>query len=158
MSLVWISESVMRELCTEADRAYPLETGGVLAGYVADNGEPVVRAVVGPGPEAVHNRHRFTPDHAWQCRQLDILFAESSGASTYVGDWHTHPDGLPQMSWLDRRTLRSIARHRDAGVARPLMLIGGGSIGEWDWVGHRYRGARLFGLLSESDEVETRTF
>lgn len=89
-------------------RVYPLETGGALTEYIAENGEPVVQHIVGPRPSAQHKRHRFRPDHDWQRRRLDEIFETSSGRAVYLGDWHTHPDGSPRMSWLDRRTLRGI--------------------------------------------------
>lgn len=158
MSSIWISEAALNDLTEEADRTYPLETGGVLAGYFAENGEPVVLAAIGPGPMANHRRYRFTPDHAWQCRQLDLLFEQSSGTYVYLGDWHTHPDGSPQMSWLDRRTLRAIARHPHARTPHPLMLIGGRSTNCWDWTCHQYRGERLLGFITDRAERHIRTF
>jgi integrative and conjugative element protein (TIGR02256 family) len=133
-------------MAEEANRRYPLETGGILTGYFSDRGEPVVYAIVGPGPAAVHRPLRFTPDHVWQCRELDTLFEKSGGQWTYMGDWHTHPNGVPHMSWLDRRTLQSIAKHPDAKVRRPLMVIGGGKDGNWTWLAHQYSHDRLLGF------------
>lgn len=115
----------------DADLAYPLETGGILVGYVAASGEPVVHAVIGAGPKARHAPARFEPDHVWQCEQLDSLFTRSSGQWVYLGDWHTHPDGQPKMSRLDRRTLRRIAEHPEVSITRPLMLIVAGRPSAW---------------------------
>lgn len=129
----------------DADMAYPLETGGVLVGYVAASGEPVAHAVIGAGPKARHAPARFEPDHLWQCEQLDALFTGSSGQWVYLGDWHTHPDGQPKMSRLDRRTLRRIATHSEAGITRPLMLIVAGSSGAW--MPAVYRGTAVSGLI-----------
>jgi integrative and conjugative element protein (TIGR02256 family) len=158
MSQLWIESSAFGEMLDEALRAYPLETGGVLTGYIAENGEPVVHHIVGPGPDAQHKRHRFQPDHDWQCRQLDEIFETSTVRAVYLGDWHTHPDGSPRMSWLDRRTLRGIARHREAELARPLMLIGAGAADKWTWQAHRYSGDRIAGLDISFDELELRSF
>jgi len=157
-SFFWISNSAFRNLTNEADRAYPFETGGVLVGYVAVTGEPVIFEAIGPGPKAIHRRTRFNPDHAWQCEQLNALFERSSGRWTYLGDWHTHPNGSPRMSWLDHRTLHSIAIHPQAQMPRPLMLIGGGAAQSWDWEGHLYLTPRLFGLLTECEEIAPRIF
>jgi len=158
MTELWLGSRAHLELEDEAKRFHPLETGGILVGYFSDHGTPVVYAVVGPGPGAVHRRLRFTPDHAWQCHQLDMLFEQSDGLWTYIGDWHTHPDGVPQMSWLDRRTLRSIAKHPDARTPRPVMLIGGGRGGDWRWLAHQYCSDRLLGLSATSDTLEVRIF
>lgn len=158
MTRIWISRSASAALQEEADRAYPNETGGVLAGYRADNNEIVVFAAVGPGPNAVHCSHGFTPDHAWQCSQLDILFRDTSGEWVYIGDWHTHPNGVPRMSWIDKRTLRRIAKYPHANAAHPMMLIGGGMPNRWHWMAHKYLGDKLFGLLIESNADELHIF
>jgi integrative and conjugative element protein (TIGR02256 family) len=149
MSDCWINQAVMQSLIAEADRAYPLETGGILVGYVAENGEPVVRDVIGPGPHAIHRRRRFTPDHQWQCKQLDELYDQSSGLLVYLGDWHTHPDGVPWMSWLDQRTLKKIATHSKARLAQPLMVIGGGTRQNWKWCCHQHHEEAFFNLFSK---------
>lgn len=158
MSSVWIEKAAFHCMVEEADRAYPLETGGVLVGYFAESGQPVIFSAIGPGPNADHQRRRFTPDHTWQCDQLDILFEKSSQTWVYIGDWHTHPDGTPRMSWLDQRTLRTIAKYPQSQSAHPLMLIGGGSCGNWDWIGHQYRDDRLLGLITRRNELDPRLF
>lgn len=158
MSKLWVSDAALQDLAAEANRAYPLETGGVIVGYVAENGDPVVFGAVGPGPAAVHRHQRFTPDHEWQCQQLDHIFEKSSETLVYVGDWHTHPDGSSRMSWLDHRTLRAIANHRQAKTSSPLMLIGGGSPEARIWTGHRYHSDRLLGLFTNCDELLLHVF
>lgn len=79
MSQLWIDAPALDEMLDEARRAYPLETGGILVGYVASNNEPVVQHIIGPGPAARHKRQRFHPDHDWQCHRLDDIFEASSG-------------------------------------------------------------------------------
>jgi integrative and conjugative element protein (TIGR02256 family) len=158
MKKIWISESAFQFLREEAGRAYPLETGGVLLGYFATNGEPVVYAAIGPGPAAIHRRTRFTPDHEWQSQQIDNVFESSKEKWTYVGDWHTHPRSSPRMSYLDQRTLKNIAEHTKAWAPYPVMLIGGGAPHDWKWVGHQYRNERLWGLLAGCDERSLHVF
>lgn len=159
MNCVWISQCALAQLTDEANRTYPLETGGVLVGYRSEDHSVVVSDVLGPGPEARHRRHRFEPDHNWQCAQLDRIFQETEGQSVYLGDWHTHPDGVPEMSWLDRRTLRGIAMHTEAKVAYPVMLIGAGSLqGEWNWKCHQFHAERAFGFIVNCVDLAIRPF
>lgn len=143
---MWISHAVMKQIVAEADDKFPKETGGVLVGYQADNGEYVVRACTGPGKGASHRRFWFKPDHEWQCAQLDRIYAESSGEWVYLGDWHTHPRGVPEMSYLDMRTLLRIARHDEAWLECPLMMIGGGQPGMWTWTAHQFVGSGFLSL------------
>jgi len=137
---------------------YPLETGGVLVGYVADNQDVVVRFAIGPGPLAVHRRHRFTPDHAFQCRELDARYAKTQGTEVYVGEWHTHPDGVALLSWLDRRTLACVAQDAGAAIRHPLMMIGAGSPRSWQWGCHQHVDTSLWGTVSRSSERQIREF
>lgn len=158
MSQLWISDKAFRNMVEEANRAYPMETGGVLVGYFAESGELVVFANIGPGPNAVHLKNRFMPDHTWQCEQLEGLFQKSSGTWVYLGDWHTHPDSSPKMSRLDQRTLRSIAKYKQAENPQPLMLIGGYSTPDWDWAGYQYRGNSLVRFWASYKQYSLRLF
>lgn len=120
----WIGESVVEVLRAEADRTFPLETGGVLLGYWVRPGEEVVIVeAVGPGPGAVHRERRFRPDRDYQEAQIARRYHEFGRYHTYLGDWHTHPSEAPRLSRLDRRTLRAIARDRHARAPMPLMAI-----------------------------------
>lgn len=109
---------------TEADRAAPSETGGVLLGYWSAKGDAaVVEHVLGPGPKAKHGRTGFMPDHEYHDEQIARLYREASGEFEYLGDWHTHPGGPASLSATDLSTLKRIARHEAARAPRPLMLL-----------------------------------
>lgn len=158
LSILWIERRAMQEITAEANRSYPNETGGVLVGYVANQNQRVVLEVIGPGPSASHQRTRFEPDHSWQCGQLDIIYAQSSGGLSYLGDWHTHPSGVPRMSRLDRRTLRTISRHFAGQAFRPIMLIGGGNADNWNWASYQFSDDRFWGMSIQCLELAVRLF
>lgn len=146
MSRCWISTSDLGQIVAEAERAWSDETGGILMGYVDAAGTPVVTDVIGPGPAATHAPTGFVPDSPWQQRQVDVVYERSGRRYTYLGDWHTHPGGVPFPSWRDLRTLRRIATFGPARVAAPVMLIVGGHDGDWEAVAWRWRDRRV-GLL-----------
>lgn len=50
---------------------------------------------------------------------------------TYLGDWHTHPNGSPALSRKDLRTLRRIARHPAARISQPVMAVLAGGPAAW---------------------------
>lgn len=109
-------------MAEEAERHRPDETGGILLGH--RNGlDIVVRDVVGAGPAAVRTATGMRPDHEYQVGAIREAFATSDGAVTYLGDWHSHPDGNTALSDRDRRTLRNIAREQDAFCQEPALLI-----------------------------------
>lgn len=140
--VVWIASAAAAALDAQASAAYPLETGGMLVGY-RNGSSYVVMRVIGPGAQALHSRTRFEPDHDWQSAQLDIHYSQSRGGHRYLGDWHTHPDGVGDLSWLDRRTLARIAAGERTGEEKPLMVVGGGTPGKWAWLAHAYTRRRV---------------
>lgn len=114
-----------------AQQKFPLETGGMLVGYIADDGTPVVTSIIGPGPGATHKRFKFVPDGAFQQSLLEMHYWETNGRETYIGDWHTHPKGSPSLSFLDRKTLARIALTPASDISNPIMVILGGGKESW---------------------------
>lgn len=123
--VVHLDAEALAEMVTEALAKYPLETGGVLLGSTTDDGAAVIHRVIGPGPEAQHRRSSFEPDDAWQQHQLDAVFEREPKINTYLGDWHTHPDGRARPSPTDVRAAQVIADAPDALQPKPLTLIVG---------------------------------
>lgn len=123
MPCVWLSLNIQDDLRREATRMQPKETGGVLAGYLGDNDTIVITHVIGPGTKAVHGHDYFIPDHAFHQKEIARIYADSGSINTYLGDWHSHPDGGNDISKTDRETLRRIATASAARVSAPLMLI-----------------------------------
>lgn len=122
-----------------ANAHYPLETGGMLLGYRSDAGDVVATAIIGPGPKAKHRRFRFAPDHSYQQDILETHFWRTDGTETYLGDWHTHPNGAAALSWLDKRVLARIAQTSSSGNAEPTMAVLAGQEEKWELCAVRYR-------------------
>ncbi|MDO8932347.1 MAG: Mov34/MPN/PAD-1 family protein [Rhodocyclaceae bacterium] len=127
----WIAESAYSEMLQLAKEHCPNETGGMLLGYLANTGSAVVTKIVGPGPNAIHGRFRFTPDGTYQQNKLEERFWATDGRETYLGDWHTHPKSDSTPSSLDKRTLARIALEPLSGTKHPLMAILAGGNGSW---------------------------
>lgn len=118
----FLPQHMLAQMLSEADHRAPLETGGVLLG-VTDAVNVWVDAVVGPGPAARRGTTWFVPDSDYQHRRIAELYEASGRRIAYLGDWHTHPNAPPALSWRDARTLRKIARSVGARQPNPLMLI-----------------------------------
>lgn len=130
----------------------------MLLGYVAPPSDPeqlMIEHALGPGPEAVHERHRFVPDGAWQQQRLGAAYEVSGRITTYLGDWHSHPAGHAIPSRRDHRTARAVARTGSARNRRPLTVIVAPSTvgkedGDWNAVAYRFDGKRLVLVTLES--------
>jgi integrative and conjugative element protein (TIGR02256 family) len=139
---VWIVTAVFHQIIAESAEHAPLETGGMLLGYEGtDAAGTVITALVGHGPLARHARGRFIPDGPWQQEELERIYGESGRVTTYLGDWHSHPNSPPFPSRRDRRTARTVARTRHARAPRPLTVIAGSTAdGEWTVAAHIFVG------------------
>lgn len=124
----------------EGDRQFPYETGGVLLGYLVGD-EAVVTEIVGPGPKAIHRRMSFVPDYDFHASSIAKVYESSGRMNVYLGEWHTHPEGVLRLSGKDRKTLIKVLRYKEARLATPLMvLLAGGA--RWEiaaWSCHCYR-------------------
>lgn len=151
-SHAWLVVDALEDMLDEAAGRAPLETGGVLLGYVSPRGEPehvVVEAVLGPGPRARHSKTQFEPDSRWQEGEIAQRYELSGRITTYLGDWHTHPMGPPLPSRRDRQTARAIAQKKSARMPRPLMLILGFDPEDgWSFVVYRWHRGRLHAIDS----------
>jgi hypothetical protein len=58
----WLPKELLDEMAAEASKWSPLETGGVLMGYISDLNEVAVTAIVHAGPAARRTRTSFLPD------------------------------------------------------------------------------------------------
>jgi integrative and conjugative element protein (TIGR02256 family) len=153
---LWVAAAVIDDLIRESVEAFPLETGGVLMGYQVGS-ETAVRTIIGPGPNAKHSKTTYIPDHEYHEIEVARLYLNSGRRTTYLGDWHSHPNGRLYLSGTDAATLKSIAAHSPARIQRPVMAILAGTadawkIGAWQWMPRRIR------ALSKAVAIEVRTF
>lgn len=144
-AIIWIDQDALASLANEASSLFPLETGGVLLGYMGTDGTIVVTDIVGPGPDAKHAKYRFTPDHQFHEAEIARLYADSGRRIIYLGDWHSHPTAKSgNLSFLDRFTLRRIANFADARISSPIMGILFGEPGQWYMTVHQYDKSRMW--------------
>lgn len=131
LDYIWIAESCLATMHQLAEEKFPLETGGMLIGYIASTSEPVVTSIIGPGSNAKHRCFKFVPDGIYQQSMLEAHFKAADGRETYLGDWHTHPKGTPALSYLDKCTLARIAKEPQSQISQPIMIILGDGKDEW---------------------------
>jgi integrative and conjugative element protein (TIGR02256 family) len=157
--LIWLPRRLHKEIRLLASRTYPNETGGVLVGFDAGNGL-VVTAVVGPGPQATHKHDGLVPDYDFHDAEIKRLYVESGRLHTYLGDWHSHPDGPAMLSTRDKRTLKAIAAYREARAPIPIMGILAGArrrseLTVWRLIPRKLKAGRLFNRYVQMQVIES---
>jgi integrative and conjugative element protein (TIGR02256 family) len=144
---VWIDARLLPEMEADAAEHAPDESGGMLIGYWAENGDAVITTVIPGGPAATRGPTSFAPDGHWQQKRLDEIYSRSGRLHTYLGDWHSHPAGALRPSRRDRATARKIAKASEARSPQPLTLITVEDDGAWRWQVFRYH-RRSFNQLT----------
>jgi len=126
MRMIYILKSLIDSIIEETLVNEPLETGGMLLGYIEQRNYYVVD-LIDSGPEAVHKSNYFLPDGKYQQPILEQKFFKSNGKVTFLGDWHSHPNADSYMSNLDMETLKNISEDEGAQITCPIFIIIGTS-------------------------------
>lgn len=101
---------------------YPNEYGGLLVGRYSDDFKSVfIEETVLP-KEFRSSRFKFERGVKGLKKVLHDFFKQTPSLS-YVGEWHTHPDGTPIPSITDVAALKTIAQHDEVYIENPVLLI-----------------------------------
>ena len=134
---VWLKRSQLFQMVTDAEAHYPNETGGVLMGYMPSTAETVVTNIIIGGQDEIRTAVSFVPDSRYQQGIIEAFYKASGGSFTYIGDWHSHPNGVLALSPTDKSTLRRISKCPEARCKLPVMMVIAGrknwSAGAWLW-------------------------
>ena len=117
-----VNESLIEELVEIGKRYFPKEYGGFLVGYYNETFKTVyiTDSVLPIKYENTSTSFKREPDG------LEEIFKElynKTPSQYYIGEWHTHPNGLPYPSIFDKKALNKIAADRSTSIKNPIMLI-----------------------------------
>jgi integrative and conjugative element protein (TIGR02256 family) len=98
------------------------ETGGWLLGYwAADDAAVVLTHATPPGPRGAPDGVLIS-DEGHSAR-FEEAWERSGGHVTFLGDWHTHPGGVPLPSRADRNAMEQLAENMAFDTPTPLIAI-----------------------------------
>ena len=106
------------------DALQPNETGGLLFGERDDAARTItIDDASGPPPDSTHSPTGFVRGTSGVDDSLKGLgYGSALNRSTYLGDWHSHPNGTAELSPTDRQAVTGL---RDDGAS--LLLIWAGT-------------------------------
>lgn len=94
----------------------------------------VIHEIIGPGPKAEHTRRTFLPDAEWQWHEIARLYNATQGSTTYIGDWHTHPNsGKALLSDLDISAIVDVLTDPKSQTDAVIVIILCGGRRVWRW-------------------------
>jgi integrative and conjugative element protein (TIGR02256 family) len=116
-----------------------LEAGGVLLGrHLLGTGDIIVDLITAPMPSDRQSRFRFFRVRRPHQAAINRAWRTSGGTSTYLGEWHTHPEQCPTPSWIDRQNWqRKLLVDR---FTEPLFFVIRGTLETHVWEGRRSSG------------------
>jgi integrative and conjugative element protein (TIGR02256 family) len=131
-----IRPAVAAELLSQGARAYPHETGGVLVGHYDDSHHEAIVEMLAPKPsDSRAGRSAFVRGTKKLKGFLSSLWRSTTPRLHYIGEWHTHPDGVPEPSGTDRDSMWAIATDGRAMCPEPVLVILGGNFRDCILVG-----------------------
>lgn len=120
---VIIPKEVMREMQVLISQNNEIETGGVLAGKIDENGNIIITKASGPGPNSTKTSSKFQKDIQYCQKFLDDLYIQSDKQIAYIGEWHSHPNNNNNPSGTDIKSLTEIAYQKEYLTDIPIMII-----------------------------------
>lgn len=123
MSRLFVVRTVVEAIEEEAKRSKWTETGGLLVGYWTSDDDLVVVDAVTASNRSQRSPFGFKSSVPDDWAAIEEVVTASSGAFTYIGDWHSHPLGGCRPSRRDFETTVNVSRSPDADTERPLLWI-----------------------------------
>lgn len=120
---IMLPEKVFDDVKKFIVRHYPNECGGVFVGKITEDTAIIEKMMV---PRKFRSTPVFFSRIADFINQwLVKVFKQSNGETIYLGEWHSHPNGVPYPSSTDYSSMKRIAQNTDVRIETPLLLIVG---------------------------------
>lgn len=115
-----MSEETLTWMQKEAIKAFPNETGGFLFGHYSED-----MAVVYV-EKAVHSIQSHGTNISFERSVYIAQFKEMYEKNMiYVGEWHSHPNGMAEYSKRDMQSMIEIVECTTTVIQNPLLMIVG---------------------------------
>ncbi|MDR2774710.1 MAG: Mov34/MPN/PAD-1 family protein [Tannerella sp.] len=120
---VVFSNKAYNAIISESFAKHPLETGGILLGYLLDNGIWVVMEVIPPGKNSIFQSAYFEYDTEFVDYVANSVSSQYKTELNLLGLWHRHPGSMDVFSSMDDTTNREYALLNQAGAISGLVNI-----------------------------------
>lgn len=112
------------------------ESGGMLfARELIGVGHIIIDDISIPQKEDIQKRNFFRRSIKAHRAIIDYKWEESKGISNYIGEWHTHPEDIPNPSLTDMKSWKRILKTTVCDEESLFFIIvGNQKIGVWEGV------------------------
>lgn len=100
----------------------PNEIGGFLIGYYSEDLK-ILNITDMIMPNVYKGSTTFFERETTGIESLLVKLYSETPKKYYVGEWHTHPGGLPKPSQTDMKAINSIVTHEQVAIKNPVFII-----------------------------------
>lgn len=125
------------------------EAGGVLLGrYIIDSNDIVIDDITTPMKNDIRHRFYFLKRKREHQKIVTKRWYETKGTCNYLGEWHTHPEAVPNHSIVDLNEWKRLLKiTKFDGTYLYFIIAGMEQLKIWE--GNRY--SLEFTLLEQID-------
>ena len=114
----------LEKLADLACRAWPCETGATLVGSYSDDGFTARIDEAGPmPPDSMGKKMSFVRGVIGLRKFFNRIFSDSDGKRHYIGEWHSHPNGVASPSCTDDITSYAICENEKTRCPEMILLL-----------------------------------
>ena len=100
-------------------------SGGILFGREnIANDNLIIDFATYPMPKDIQKRFRFIRKDRDHLEFYQNLYNENNGIYRYVGEWHTHPENVPEYSIIDKQNWKRIFKNNQNNEIQYHLIAG----------------------------------
>lgn len=112
------------------------EAGGILIGRENSGNENfIIEFITEPMGLDKRERYRYLRKDKGHIEFYQDLYKKNNGIYAYIGEWHTHPENIPNYSCIDAINWKKIGKTMNGGVQYHL-IVGIQEVGIWEYTNH----------------------
>lgn len=124
---VEIDRRCIKKMSRLAAAHYPNEIGTPLVGHYSRDGQTAYVTSIGPVPsDSKSSRFSFVRGIVGLAEFFRGLGKRFRGKRYRVGEWHSHPEGLPDPSRTDDENQLALAKDKHEHLPEAILIIVGG--------------------------------
>jgi integrative and conjugative element protein (TIGR02256 family) len=109
------------------------EAGGTLIGrYISGKDDVVVDEITAPLPSDEQTRQTFHRTQTPHQQKIERAWMDSGHTQTYLGEWHTHPEAIPEPSKLDQSVWTKKLSQDRFGESLFFLIVGAEQTRAWE--------------------------
>lgn len=109
------------------------EAGGILIGKENKSNENIIiNHITVPMSKDERKHNRFIRKDKRHIELFENLYKESDETFRYIGEWHTHPEAIPNFSSIDLKNWKKISKDSNGDNNYYHIIIGYEAIRMWE--------------------------